>query len=338
MKKILIVLGFLLFPHLAEAQSQRNPCYYTTTGLTACQPVGTSTNGVGNGPLPVGGKSTAAAPTFVEGQQGGLSFDLTGNLRTTSSGGGGGLSVVDQTVFVQGTSAFTPTGGVFNDTATLTSGQEGTVRLTTKRALIADVDTTGNALYSAITSGVLTPGSAIPSTGIYIGGNVGGTGRGWTFVNPTGTVYAGQIDIASLAGTTIKTGSGNGTAGSGNNYIPTDQPNLTTPLNVASSQNYGAGQLTHAAVSFASSGDNTVITRVTGTIKVYQLVLSCASQLTTIAVKDGASNALGANSATQYISLGIQSEPLYTTTSTNNFVINLSSAVTCTGFVKYKDT
>lgn len=86
MKNILIVLGLsLLFPQLAEAQSQRNPCYYTTTGITSCQPVGTSTNGVGNGPLPVGGIANAAAPTFVEGMVGGLSFDLSGNLRTSSS-------------------------------------------------------------------------------------------------------------------------------------------------------------------------------------------------------------------------------------------------------------
>lgn len=89
MKKILIlILGLLVFPQLASAQSQRNPCYYTTTGVTSCQPVGTSVTGVGNGPLPVGGLANAAAPTFTEGKVGGLSFDLSGNLRVSSSGGG----------------------------------------------------------------------------------------------------------------------------------------------------------------------------------------------------------------------------------------------------------
>src|SRR3954463_15213515 len=94
MKKILIlILGLLVFPQLASAQSQRNPCYYTTTGVTSCQPVGTSVTGAGNGPLPVGGVANAAAPTFVEGKVGGLSFDLSGNLRTTGGGAGGATAV-----------------------------------------------------------------------------------------------------------------------------------------------------------------------------------------------------------------------------------------------------
>lgn len=71
-----------------------------------------------------------------------------------SGGGGGGLSVVDQTAWTQGASPFTPNGGVFNDTATLSSGQEGTQRLTTKRAALVDVDPSGNALYTAITAAV----------------------------------------------------------------------------------------------------------------------------------------------------------------------------------------
>lgn len=48
MKKIFLVLGlFLLFPHLAEAQSVRNPCYTTgalsNTGFLNCVDVGTAT-------------------------------------------------------------------------------------------------------------------------------------------------------------------------------------------------------------------------------------------------------------------------------------------------------
>src|SRR5882672_3633910 len=84
----LIILSLLIFSQLAAAQSQRNPCYYTTTGLTSCIPVGTSVTGVGNGPLPVCGLATAGAPTFTEGMMGGLSFDLGGALRVSSGGGG----------------------------------------------------------------------------------------------------------------------------------------------------------------------------------------------------------------------------------------------------------
>jgi len=49
MKKILILLGLLLLPTLAEAQTSRNPCYNTTgqTGTPNCIGVGTAT------PLPV---------------------------------------------------------------------------------------------------------------------------------------------------------------------------------------------------------------------------------------------------------------------------------------------
>lgn len=87
MKKILIALGLglLLYPQLVLAQSNRNPCIYLNTSNNNCQPVGSSTNGVGNSPMPIGGLATAAAPTFVEGMMGGLSFDLSGNLRVGGS-------------------------------------------------------------------------------------------------------------------------------------------------------------------------------------------------------------------------------------------------------------
>ena len=58
-------------------------------------------------------------------------------LRTSGSGGGGGggLSVVDEAGFTAGTSNFTPAGGAFNDAAApLTTGQQGTARLTPNRA------------------------------------------------------------------------------------------------------------------------------------------------------------------------------------------------------------
>jgi flagellin-like hook-associated protein FlgL len=117
MKKVLfLILGLLaFFPQSASAQSQRNPCVYLTTSNQNCVPVGSSVTGVGNSPMPVGGLANASAPTYVEGQTGSLSFDLTGNLRTT--GGGGGSTTVP---------GFTP-GGTF---ATLTAtGSSASVAL-----------------------------------------------------------------------------------------------------------------------------------------------------------------------------------------------------------------
>lgn len=70
-------------------------------------------------------------------------------------GGGGGLSVVDQTVWINGTSDFTPGGGVYNDSATpLSIGNEGTFRMNAHRGQIVDTDTTSNNLYTAITSSI----------------------------------------------------------------------------------------------------------------------------------------------------------------------------------------
>jgi hypothetical protein len=77
-------------------------------------------------------------------------------LGTGFGGGGGGggsaFSVTDQAAFTQGTSLFVPNGGVFNDAATLSSGQQGTARLTTKRAHLVDVDSSGNQLHTDLTT------------------------------------------------------------------------------------------------------------------------------------------------------------------------------------------
>lgn len=66
-----------------------------------------------------------------------------------------------------------------------------------------------------------TIGAAVPATGIYNGINVAGTLRGWTGSNPTGTVYAGQVDLAAVAGATTLTGNGTA-AGSLRVALPTD--------------------------------------------------------------------------------------------------------------------
>ena len=49
-------------------------------------------------------------------------------------------------------------------------------------------------------------GSAVPSSASYDGLNVGGTLRGHTGVNPSGSVYAGQTDLTSVGGTTLAFG------------------------------------------------------------------------------------------------------------------------------------
>jgi hypothetical protein len=79
---------------------------------------------------------TLPGPALAVGSAGTITMDTTGTLCSSGSGGGGGgLSVTDQAAWTQGASSFTPTGGVFNDAATLSSGQQGTVRLSAKREM-----------------------------------------------------------------------------------------------------------------------------------------------------------------------------------------------------------
>lgn len=68
--------------------------------------------------------------------------------------GGAGFSVADEAAWTAGTSTFVPAGGVFNDSAAaLTSGQEGTARLTNNRAIHVNLrDASANQLLGSKTS------------------------------------------------------------------------------------------------------------------------------------------------------------------------------------------
>jgi hypothetical protein len=70
-------------------------------------------------------------------------------------------------------------------------------------------------------------GSAVPSQADYAGVNVAGTLRGATGVNPSGSKYAQEVDLASVAGTTTDTNSGNKSAGSQRVVIATDDVNMS---------------------------------------------------------------------------------------------------------------
>lgn len=66
-----------------------------------------------------------------------------------------------------------------------------------------------------------TTGNAVPAAASYTGINVAGNTRGWTGVNPSGSIFAGQIDLASVAGATVATGHGTA-AGAIRVELPTD--------------------------------------------------------------------------------------------------------------------
>lgn len=208
MKKLALVP--LLWLSLASAS-------FAQTTFTMPPPAGVTVMGVQVVQTCANASITVPAVAYV-------TMDHTGALCTASSGGGGGgLSVTDQTAFVQGTSAFTPSGGVFNDSATLPSGQEGTYRLTTKRAQIVDVDPTGNQLHADIISPINAQAGTAPSTqtpvttgnpvkmqsdlngNIYVNQNLQATlAGGSTFVKGTTAAMTGTSPTQILAAVTSK--------------------------------------------------------------------------------------------------------------------------------------
>lgn len=94
-----------------------------------------------------------------------------------------------------------------------------------------------------------------------------------------------------------------------------------------------------AAVSFNSSGSNTVISAVAGqTIAIYGLDLYCASAVT-VQLKDGSTNLTGAipvtTNATNYVKPVMDAPAYWTLTLGNAFNISLGSGVACAGAVWY---
>lgn len=115
------------------------------------------------------------------------------------------------TLTVQGTIAATQSGtwsmrlqdGSGN---AITSASRGAERAAT----VQIVDASGNQItaFGGTTSSDAATGGAPPSDASYTGINVSSALRGWTGVNPAGSIYAAQIDIASIAGLTVSSTGG----------------------------------------------------------------------------------------------------------------------------------
>lgn len=99
-------------------------------------------------------------------------------------------------------------GAVTTSAPSYTSGRTSPVSLDTSGSLRVAVvsGSTGNAAAS-------NTGSAVPTQGDYTAVNVGGTLRGMTGVNPSGSIYAGQVDMAAVAGATTSVNNGTVDAG-----------------------------------------------------------------------------------------------------------------------------
>jgi hypothetical protein len=109
--------------------------------------------------------------TLTAGKNGPVFQNTAGNLCTSGSGGGGGLSVTDQATFTAGTSSFTPGGGFYNSSQqTLTSGTQGTFALSNVRSLEVDTPTTNSNLNTILTAPQPYLPATTPTTNTYTTG------------------------------------------------------------------------------------------------------------------------------------------------------------------------
>jgi hypothetical protein len=116
-------------------------------------------------------------------------------------------------------------------------------------------------------------------------------------------------------------------------------PTITslTSGTVASRGSYGAPQLTQASVSVSGSSNNTLVTRSVGTIKVYGMMLVPDAPVTMTFFNGSSASVLSGAMNLGSLFLPIQTEPYFTTTGTNNFVLNLSSSGQVSGMIYYLD-
>ena len=194
---------------------------------------------LGSGPFTMQGLGTAGTPSggvlSIQGVSGGTVIPFALNA-TPSLANGNGI------VQTQGGSVLSATNGVYTNIL-----QGNAVLATGNPLFITGTGTAGTAATNPITVqgiasmtpllvnpgtsaswGVSATGSAVPANGFYNTINIGGTLRGWTGINPTGTTYAGQIDVTSIAGTLTATG--NGTSGAGDIRVNVASDN--TPFTV----------------------------------------------------------------------------------------------------------
>lgn len=164
---------------------------------------------------------TAANPGQVTGANG--TFPVTGTVAATQSGTWNitsitnslpsGSNIIGKTEILgnsgnildflgqnqAGTIGAILTGAQFNTTpTTITSGNFSPLQM----------DANGNLLVNVKAGAAGNPaagltGSAVPGSADYLGINVGGTLRGQTGVNPSGSIFAAQTDLTSMGGTGI---------------------------------------------------------------------------------------------------------------------------------------
>lgn len=282
MIRFLVLAALLCAPSLAFGQSPVSLCttaFNVNTGAFSCIPVGQpSPNITAPNPLPVGGVANAAAPTFVEGRYGYLSFDLSGNLRTAGT-------------FTPSSSSpeFTPvapatataTAGVLNGCQydstqkTLTNGQQAAVSCSARGAFLVAPGADGFAVTGTFFQATqpVSIASAQVASGAYASGSLA-SGAMVDLVALSAPVAPATATATKsvLLGAQATTAAVNPTTGQQSALSSDTNNNLLTSSG-------GAPNLATSQVSVATSDTATVaaralrrsvtITNVTGTQQVY---------------------------------------------------------------------
>jgi len=241
---------------------------------------GTVTANAGTGPFPVSDNSgsltvdaPAATPVAVAITDTSNTLVKPGDagnnairVNIVAGAGSGGTAQADKSTFTEGSTTFTPSGGVLNDTisADPTEDQAAAVRITAKRAFHTNLrKADGTELATATT----TPGGS--DLGLVVRNIPSGTQTisGTVTANPGAGNFA--TNTLQLGGTNIDTNSGTKSAGTQRIVIATDQPALTNALKVDGSAvtqpvsgtvtaNAGSGTFTISGTVTANAGTGTL--------------------------------------------------------------------------------
>lgn len=218
---------------------------------------------------------------FVQPAFGGQVVDLTHGLpvNIVAGAGAGGTSLADEGAFVAGTTAFTPSGGFFQTTATsnpLTNGQGGWAQMTSTRSLFMNLRNnagaeTGVAAVPLQVSLANTGANATPVS-------VAGTGT-------AGTANAGVVTVQGIASMTKLLVTPDSVALPANQSVNVAQIGGTNTVNggVAGSQSVGGTVATNVAITAnpmnlgaqAVSSENSAVT----TARQVQLVADLVGKL-----------------------------------------------------------
>lgn len=121
----------------------------------------------------IGGQYNSTLPTLTNTQQSSIQVDSSGRLLVNASGSSVGIA--DESAFTYGTTVQQVVGGVYQDTSpTLTSGQQGAIRLTQNRAQHANLRNSSGTEITSSSNGnagnqlihVQTPDTTTASTAL----------------------------------------------------------------------------------------------------------------------------------------------------------------------------